>query len=30
TVNTEELAYTFLRIILSNYGLLEELILDRN
>ncbi|EKG19752.1 hypothetical protein MPH_02951 [Macrophomina phaseolina MS6] len=29
-INIEELAYTFLRIILSNYGLLEELILDKH
>ena len=29
-VNIEELAYTFLRIILGNHGLLEELVSDRD
>ncbi|EKG19758.1 hypothetical protein MPH_02944, partial [Macrophomina phaseolina MS6] len=29
-INIKELAYIFLRIILSNYGLLKELILDKN
>ncbi|EKG18570.1 hypothetical protein MPH_04182, partial [Macrophomina phaseolina MS6] len=29
-INTKELAYTFLKIILGNYRLLKELILDKN
>ncbi|EKG14606.1 hypothetical protein MPH_08210, partial [Macrophomina phaseolina MS6] len=29
-INTKKLAYTFLRIIFSNYGLLEELILNKD